>query len=195
MTKARLLGITEFPYREYDSNNNVTYWEDSDGLWSRVEYDYNSNQTYVEDSDGWWIKKEYNSNGRVTSYYDSTGHWYSKEYDSNGNMIYFNNTVDDWTKYEYDSNGNEIYFENSFGQWSIKNKYGNILTSTVETLNYPEYCKLTYTHWDDEMIIKHEHHIDWLMISFLATLSKNIIDKYSDRLDLNIVKFFNKNLN
>jgi len=133
-TKARRLGITEFPYREYDSNNNVTYWEDSDGFWYKLEYDSNGKENYVENSIGEWRKRR---------------------------------------KINY------------------KNKR---LLSTENTLYYPEYAKATYSHFPDDMIIKYEHHINWLMISFLPTLSKNIIDKYSDRLDLDIVKFFNKNL-
>ena len=194
MTKAQELGITEFPYREYDSNNKVTYWEDSNGLWDKYEYDTNGNQTYHEHTDGFWARTAYNSFGKPIMYYDSNGTWNKSEYDSNGKISYFKNSVHYWSKFEYDSNGDIIYDEDSHGFWKIINKGGETLESTYETLNYPEYCKLTYTHWNDDMIIKHENHIDWLMLSFLPTLSKNIIEKYSDRLDLNIVKFFNKNL-
>lgn len=52
MTKAQQLGITEFPYYEYDSNGNLTYIESSDGDWAKYEYDDNGNEIYCEDSYG-----------------------------------------------------------------------------------------------------------------------------------------------
>ena len=61
--KARAMGITRFPYYEYDSNGNQTYREESKGSWFKSEYDSNGNSTYYEDSDGDWRKSEYDSNG------------------------------------------------------------------------------------------------------------------------------------
>ena len=151
-TRARILGITEFPYYEYDSNGNTTYCERSDGFWYKYEFDSNGNRTYGENSEGYWRKTE------------------------------------------YDSNGNEIYWEDSDGYWRKIKYNGEQLESTHQTLYYPEYAKLTYTYWNDDMIIKHEHHINWLMLSFLPTLSKKIIEKYSDRLNLFVVNFFNNNI-
>ena len=152
MTKARALGITIFPYIEYDSNGNLIYWEESDGYWVKREYDSKRNQIYHEDSDGYWEKTNFDSNGRH-------------------NYVLTNN-----------------------GYWEIVTEKGERKEATEYTVNYPEYTKLTYSQWTDEMIIKYEHHINWIMLSFLPTLSKKIIEKYSDRLDLDIVKFFNKNL-
>ena len=50
--KAWAMGITVFPYCEYNSNGMLSYYEESDGSWVRVEYDSNGNQTYFENSDG-----------------------------------------------------------------------------------------------------------------------------------------------
>ena len=70
MTKAQQLGITEFPYYEYDSNGNMTYWENSEGLWVKREYDENSKTTYYESEDGYWYKQEFDSNSKLTYYED-----------------------------------------------------------------------------------------------------------------------------
>ena len=50
--KARAMGITRFPYYEYDSNGEITYWEDSDGDWRKSEYDSNGNEIYFENNFG-----------------------------------------------------------------------------------------------------------------------------------------------
>jgi hypothetical protein len=52
MTKAQQLGITEFPYQEFDSNGKEIYYENSDGFWIKREYDSNHNRIYYEDSYG-----------------------------------------------------------------------------------------------------------------------------------------------
>ena len=41
-----------FPIKIKDVDGNTTYYEDSNGYWSKREYDVDSNQTYYEDSDG-----------------------------------------------------------------------------------------------------------------------------------------------
>ena len=57
----------------YDSNNNLIYYEDSDGYWIKSEYDSNGNQIYSEDSDGDWCKWEYDSDGNQIYFEDSDG--------------------------------------------------------------------------------------------------------------------------
>ena len=61
--KAKAMGITDFPYKEYDSNGNETYVETSDGYWYKKEYDANGNRTYYENSDG--IIERYDANGNI----------------------------------------------------------------------------------------------------------------------------------
>lgn len=51
-TKAQKLGITSFPYKEYDQNGNVTYCENSEGNWHMSKFDSDSEGVYYEDSDG-----------------------------------------------------------------------------------------------------------------------------------------------
>ena len=57
----QILGLDEFgnpiidvywEKHEYDSNNNLIYYEKSGGYWEKREYDSNNNQIYYEDSDG-----------------------------------------------------------------------------------------------------------------------------------------------
>jgi hypothetical protein len=89
------LGIDfTFPIEINDAKGNRTYYEDSDGYWSKSEYDANGDETYFEDSDDYWYKRECDDNGKETYFEDSDG---------------------DWFRYEYDDNGNETYFEDSKG--------------------------------------------------------------------------------
>lgn len=73
MTKAQQLGITEFPYQEFDANGNRTYYEDSSRYWSKREFDSNGNLTYYEDSYGDWEKSEYDLNGNQIYFENSDG--------------------------------------------------------------------------------------------------------------------------
>ena len=78
-----------FPINIKDANGNVTYYERSDGKWSKREYDVDGNHTYYEDSDGNWSKREYDANGNTTYYEHSAGNWSKYEYDVDGNTTYF----------------------------------------------------------------------------------------------------------
>ena len=76
--KARAMGITEFPYSEYDSNGNTTYYERSGGSWYKQEFDSNGNRTYGENSEGYWEKWEYDSNGDISYNENSLGEIFIK---------------------------------------------------------------------------------------------------------------------
>ena len=78
----------------YDDQGNITYYEDSNGFWTKREFDSQGNLTYKEDSDGFWVKREY---------------------DGQRNLIYYEDSIGDWYKYEYDEQGNKIYWEYSDG--------------------------------------------------------------------------------
>ena len=84
--------VTEFPFKLYDKNGNVTYYENSDEYWCRREFDSNNNITYHEDSTGFWYRREYDSNGNKTYYENSKGYWFRREFDSNGNKTYHENS-------------------------------------------------------------------------------------------------------
>ena len=73
-TRARQLGITEFPYSEFDENGNLTYREYCSGTWSKREYDNNDNLTYREYSDGWWSKRGYDDKSNQTYWENSHGY-------------------------------------------------------------------------------------------------------------------------
>jgi hypothetical protein len=70
-TIAQQLNIKEFPFEIKNKNGNRTYYESSNGFWS---------------------KREYNSNGKEIRYENSSGLWYKWECDSNGNEIYYENS-------------------------------------------------------------------------------------------------------
>jgi hypothetical protein len=99
----------------FDSNNNVIYFENSDGNWVKREYDKNNNEIYYEDSNGYWWKQEFDSNNNQIYYENSDGDWVKREFDSNNNQIYYEDSDGYWVKREYDSNNNQIYYENSDG--------------------------------------------------------------------------------
>jgi hypothetical protein len=90
------LGIAfTFPIEIKDENGNRTYYEDSDGYWSRHEYDENGKQTYYEDRYGYWERCEYGKKGNKTYSENSNGLWWRYEYDENGNLTYFENCYGD----------------------------------------------------------------------------------------------------
>ena len=75
MTKGEILNhdFTKGNLTLYDSNGKQTYYEDSDGYWSKREYDSNGNETYFEDSTGSWQKHEFDTNSNEIYYEDSDG--------------------------------------------------------------------------------------------------------------------------
>lgn len=99
-TKARQLGITQFPYMEYDKIGNVLYCEDSSGFWFKRAYsdDYN-HQTYYENSHGTWVKYQYDEYYNVIYHENSEGIWHKYQYDSYGRLIeYINHNYDWWNE-------------------------------------------------------------------------------------------------
>ncbi len=95
MTIAKLLkhDFTKGSLNLFDTNGNLTYYENSTGYWYKFEYDSNDNLTYSEDSAGYWSKYKFDSNGSETYFESSNGYWSKREYDSNGNVIYFENST------------------------------------------------------------------------------------------------------
>ena len=62
-----------FPIKIKDDNGNTTYYEHSNGNWSKYEYDVDGNETYYEHSNGYWYKHEYDVDGNETYYECSDG--------------------------------------------------------------------------------------------------------------------------
>ena len=88
-TIAQQLNVTEFPFEIKDKNNNLIYWEDSEGFWSKREWDLeNNHQIYFENSKGYWWKQEWDSANNQIYFEKSDGYWAKKEWDSTG-LIYF----------------------------------------------------------------------------------------------------------
>ena len=88
-------GKVSYPFRIYNSNDNETYCEESNGYWWKREYDSNSNQTYFENSNGYWTnyaKYKYDADGNETHYENSDGFWSKREYDAKGKQVYYENS-------------------------------------------------------------------------------------------------------
>jgi hypothetical protein len=54
-----------------DKNENLIYFEYSDGFWVKRQYDSQDKEIYVEYSDGFWVKREWDSQGKVIYYENS----------------------------------------------------------------------------------------------------------------------------
>lgn len=92
-----LLNIKE--YKIEDNNDKETYYEDSDGDWTKREFNVNDNIIYIEYSNGEWTKWEYDANDNCIKINNSDGYCVKWEYDSNSKLIA-----------EIDSNGGYIEF-------------------------------------------------------------------------------------
>ena len=44
--------MAEIIKKEYDSNGNLIYFENSNGYWSKQEFDSNGNRIYIKNSNG-----------------------------------------------------------------------------------------------------------------------------------------------
>ena len=119
----------EVPIMEYDSNNNLIHYKDSNGYEEWREYDSNNNVIHHKDSDGFEYWKEYDSNNNLIHYKTSSGREEWKEYDSNNNVIHHKDSsgVEYWT--EYDSNNNLIHHKSSYGSeyWNKYDSNNNLI--------------------------------------------------------------------
>ena len=120
MTKAQELGITEFPYIEYDSNGNKVYVEIEDGFWIKSIFNEKNQITYLEKYNGTFQNWKYDENNSVF-YENSEGETYIKEKNSLGKEIYTKDIDGTCRKFEYDSNGHIIFYE-----FKSPNKYGGL---------------------------------------------------------------------
>jgi hypothetical protein len=92
-TIAQQLNVTDFPFEIKDKNNNLIYWENSNGCWSKREFDLNKNLIYWENSNGCWSKREFDLNKNLIYWKKSDGYWSKREYDLNNNQIYYENSI------------------------------------------------------------------------------------------------------
>ena len=72
-TIAQQLNVTDFPFEIKDKNNNIIYFENSEGYWIKRVFDKNNNLIYYENSDGYWSKREYDANNNIIYFEDSNG--------------------------------------------------------------------------------------------------------------------------
>ena len=73
-TIAQQLKIKKFPFEIKDDNDNLIYYEDSDGYWRKREFDDANNPVYCEFSAGWWWKGEYDDKGYLIYSEHSNGY-------------------------------------------------------------------------------------------------------------------------
>ena len=73
-TIAQQLNVKDFPFEIKDKNNNLIYYETSNGYWIKQEFDKNNNEIYYENSDGYWSKQEFDKNNNEIYYENSNGY-------------------------------------------------------------------------------------------------------------------------
>jgi len=103
LTKAKTMGITEFPYKEFivDDNANelLTYYESSVGNWYMSDYDDNFNYIRFENSQGYWRETTFDKANRENSFKNSLGFWWNREFGEGGKLIkYEDNDGNYWTE-------------------------------------------------------------------------------------------------
>ena len=134
---------------EYDENNNLIHYKDSDDEWWK-KYDEKGNLIYYRDHDGYeeWYKYDNNNNnlihcetskgfeewidfdknGNEIHFTNSEGYEEYNEYDENNNLIHLKTSdgYEEW--YKYDDNNNLIHCETSDGyeQWNKYDEKGNV---------------------------------------------------------------------
>ena len=86
MTRAQKLGITEFPYKEFNDDGYQNYYEDSNGFWWSCKHNRN-NETYLKNSSGEWVRNEYDDYDNRTYHEISSGDWYRKIFDESNMLI------------------------------------------------------------------------------------------------------------
>ncbi|MFA5749589.1 MAG: hypothetical protein WC927_05860 [Bacilli bacterium] len=60
-------------FEVYNEKDNVIYFEDSNGYWSKWEYDEKDHRICYEDSNSYWEKSEYDEKGNMIYYENSNG--------------------------------------------------------------------------------------------------------------------------
>ena len=84
----RVVPRDEIDFIDWDENDNVIHFKNSDGYEEWEEYDENGNVIHFKNSDGYEKWKEYDENGNMIHFKNSDGYEKWKEYDADGNLIH-----------------------------------------------------------------------------------------------------------
>jgi hypothetical protein len=99
MTKAQELGITEFPYKEYDENGVVVYEEQFDGSWVSVKLTPHGDMIHWENHEGISVNFENGMRKYTVRGIEPNGGWKKFECDTYGNVIYWETSLgESWRK-------------------------------------------------------------------------------------------------
>lgn len=170
--KAEAMGVTEFPYREYDGGN-LTYYEEynEDGYrcWRKMNYDSYGNMIYKLQSDEYWVKQEFDENSnlihRVNSWHDWKRWEYDHmnnviesrfsnanhkdvfiyKYDERGNLVFIlDATVNMWARYRFNEDNEIIFYEDHKNNWWDKDVINTICPFDITNPYKPELVTETY---------------------------------------------------
>ena len=85
-TIAQFLNITEFPFRIFNEQGNIIYYEESNGYWFIQRYDKNNSIVYFDNSYGSWFEKKYDDNYHLIFHKKYDGYTETREYYPNGDI-------------------------------------------------------------------------------------------------------------
>ena len=202
--------------RQFDENNRCIHETYGDGKWNKCKWDDNGNMLSFIDSNGCTQLAEYNDKnqcikivegGETWEYeYDCLGnrnkgtknngeYWVCCEFKDSG-IVYESDKLGNWGDSKNPSNLIHHYDNNGFDSTFIREN-GVLIDSRFNT-SYEKLpitiqeARIEYGFWTDDMIIKYDHLLNWLVISHLPELSDNIIEKYEDKLDMRMVNWLRR---
>ena len=121
LTRAQQLGITTFPYHEYDDKGNTIYTEYGSEFWEEMEYNKRGNLTLYKTASGYQKKLKYDHKSRKT--YEEVGNPpYLKVYieyndeDGSKTIKYYSISTDKKNTSFLTKNGRILEFSHNFSE-------------------------------------------------------------------------------
>lgn len=123
-------------HKEYDSNNNLLHFKDSNRYEEWYNFDKNNNLIHYKNSNDYEHWYDFDEKGNCIHDKNSKGEETWQNYDSNNNCIYYKSS-DSYGIYEeckeYDENGNMIHSKNSYNREETNLYVDNRLVAKVIT--------------------------------------------------------------
>lgn len=128
ITKAKVLGITKFPYFEFDKNDNGVYGEIENGYWANKSFDEKNRMTFFINTFCETIKKTYDSFGNIV-WLEVLNREHGLRIERGDLDIGFDRIFKPFEKYtmrsKYDDNNKIIEYSDSDGNWWTLERFPN----------------------------------------------------------------------
>jgi YD repeat-containing protein len=172
MTKAETLGVTDFPYCEYDDKRRITYYENALNEWSKTTF-MPGNKIYVEFWNESWTERILDDRGHEIYSENSHKCWYKYERDDEGKCLKYTDHCGQCTIYEYDDDGRLISWINNYFGWVnyMYDEYDNVIAYNNSKKDF------YITTFDEDNFITSYKNKDHIAI---LTYDNNVISQYED---------------